>query len=206
MKPWSTACWPLPTTASAGPATGWTWPATRKNSAPTTNSPYALRYAYRYRDWVAEAFNRDLGYDRFIMQQIAGDLMSGVGTEGWSALGFLSLGPIYESDGGGKESKLRHRYDTMDDKIDTLSRAVLGLTVSCARCHDHKFDPIPTEDYYSLAGVFFNTEYVPRKWMVLSRVSDRYEYLEALLKDKKKCVDRAKTHQDLLPGRRSPTP
>ena len=157
------------------------------------NSPYAMRYAYRYRDWVAEAFNQDLGYDRFIMQQIAGDLMSGVGMEGWSALGFLSLGPIYESDGGGKESKLRHRYDTMDDKIDTLSRAVLGLTVSCARCHDHKFDPIPTEDYYSLAGVFFNTKYMPRKWMVPSRVSDRYEYLEALLKDKKKCVDRAKT-------------
>ena len=104
-----------------------------------------LPYAYKYRDWVVEAFNRDLGYDRFIMQQIAGDLMNGVGMEGWSALGFLSLGPIYESDGGGKESKLRHRYDTMDDKIDTLSRAVLGLTVSCAplprpqvRSHPHR--------------------------------------------------------------------
>ncbi|MCY3756411.1 MAG: DUF1549 domain-containing protein, partial [Acidobacteria bacterium] len=83
------------------------------------HSRKALPYAYKYRDWVVGAINRDLGYDQFIMQQIAGDLMSGVGMEGWSALGFLSLGPIYESDGGGKESKLRHRYDTMDDKIDT---------------------------------------------------------------------------------------
>ena len=140
-----------------------------------------------------EALNRDLSYDQFVMQQIAGDLMSGLGMEGWSALGFLSLGPIYESDGGGKESKLRHRYDTMDDKIDTMSRAVLGLTVSCARCHDHKFDPIPTEDYYSLAGVFFNTEYVARKWTVPSKVSDRYEFLQAVLKDKKKCIQEAKT-------------
>ncbi len=154
---------------------------------------YDLPFAYKYRDWVVEAFNRDLGYDQFIMQQIAGDLMSGPGQEGWSALGFLSLGPIYESDGGGEESKLRHRYDTMDDKMDTLSRGVLGLTVSCARCHDHKFDPIPTEDYYSMAGVFFNTEYVPRKWIVPARESDRYEVLEALLKDKKKCVEVAKT-------------
>ena len=157
------------------------------------HSRKALPNAYKYRDWVVEAFNRDLGYDQFIMRQIAGDLMSGVGMEGWSALGFLSLGPIYETDGGGKESKLRHRYDTMDDKIDTMSRAVLGLTVSCARCHDHKFDPIPTEDYYSLAGVFFNTEYVSRKWTVPSKVSDRFEFLEAVLKDKKKCVEEAKT-------------
>ena len=154
---------------------------------------YDLPYAYRYRDWVVNAFNRDLGYDQFIMQQIAGDLISGLGQDGWSALGFLALGPIYEPDGGGKESKLRHRYDTMDDKMDTLSRGVLGLTVSCARCHDHKFDPIPTEDYYSMAGVFFNTKYVPRKWTVPEGESDRYELLEALLKDKKKCARAAKT-------------
>ena len=154
---------------------------------------YDLPYAYKYRDWVVDAFNRNLGYDQFIMQQIAGDLMSSVGMEAWSALGFLSLGPIYESDGGGEESRLRHRYDTMDDKVDTLSRAVLGLTVSCARCHNHKFDPIPTEDYYSLAGVFFNTKYVSRKWTVSSKVSDRYEFLAEVLKDKEKCVEFAET-------------
>ena len=154
---------------------------------------FALPFAYKYRDWVVAAFNQDLGYDQFIMQQIAGDLMPDLGPEGWSAVGFLSLGPIYQTDGGGEESKLRHRYDTMDDKMDTLSRGVLGLTVSCARCHDHKFDPIPTQDYYSLAGVFFNTKYVPRRWTAPSEDSSRYELLEALLKDKEKCVEEAKT-------------
>jgi len=164
----------------------------------SSGKQFTLPFAYKYRDWVVKAFNQDLGYDQFVKQQIAGDLMSHLGPEGWSAVGFLSLGPIYKTDGGGKESQLRHRYDTIDDKMDTLSRGFLGLTISCARCHDHKFDPIPTQDYYSLAAIFYNTEYVPRRWTVPENDSSRYEFLEALLKDQKKCIGAAKTKKSFF--------
>lgn len=112
---------------------------------------------FRYRDWVVEAFNSDLSYDRFVMEQIAGDLLpGGVPAEHSVPLGYFALGPVYYKDAGcaGKAES-----DEYDDRIDTLSRGFLGLTVSCARCHDHKFDPIPTTDYYALAGVFASTEY-----------------------------------------------
>ncbi len=155
-----------------------------------------LPFAYRYRDWVVKALNRDLPYDRFAIQQIAGDLIEELGEERWSAVGYLSLGPIYETDGGGEESKLRHRYETINDKVDTLSRGFLGLTLACARCHDHKFDPIPTEDYYSLAGVFFNTEYVARKWLVGEDEVDRYVDFEARLTDQTKCLEAAENKRD----------
>lgn len=164
----------------------------------SSGKQFTLPFAYKYRDWVVKAFNQDLGYDQFVIQQIAGDLMSHLGPEGWSAVGFLSLGPIYKTDGGGKESRLRHRYDTIDDKMDTLSRGFLGLTISCARCHDHKFDPIPTQDYYSLAAIFYNTEYVPRRWTVPGKDSSRYEFLEALLKDQEKCIGVAKTKKSFF--------
>ena len=155
-----------------------------------------LPFAYKYRDWVVRALNRDLSYDQFTIQQIAGDLIEELGKERWGAVGYLSLGPIYETDGGGEESKLRHRYETISDKIDTLSRGFLGLTLACARCHDHKFDPIPTEDYYSLAGVFFNTEYVARKWLVDQEQGDRYVDFEARLKDQKQCLEQAENERD----------
>jgi len=107
---------------------------------------------YRYRDWLIRAFNEDVPYDRFILEQIAGDLLDGPGKqERLAALGFFALGPVYYGD--------RKKFDQLDDRIDTLTRGFLGLTVACARCHDHKFDPIPTTDYYALAGVFASTEY-----------------------------------------------
>ena len=115
-----------------------------------------LTKAWRYRDWVVEALNRGLSYDRFLKLQISGDLI-GEGKDVY-ATGFFALGPSYHSDGGDPDSVAQAEGETLDDRIDTLSRGVMAVTVSCARCHDHKFDPIPQQDYYSLAGVFKNTE------------------------------------------------
>jgi cytochrome c553 len=107
---------------------------------------------FRYRDWLIRAFNDDLPYDRFVKEQIAGDLLDGRGRPGrLAALGFFALGPVYYGDG--------KKLDQYDDRIDTLSRGFLGLTVACARCHDHKFDPISQKDYYALAGIFASTDY-----------------------------------------------
>jgi hypothetical protein len=115
--------------------------------------PRLYPYGYRYRDWLIKALNRDLPYDRFLLEQIAGDLLPDTGLqERLPALGFFALGPVYYGD-----SK---QFDQYADRIDTLSRSVLGLTVACARCHDHKYDPIPTSDYYALVGVFASTEYL----------------------------------------------
>ena len=113
--------------------------------------------AWQYRDWVVKAFNSDMPFDEFVRRQIVGDKFdrqSAVGT------GIFALGPSYSSDGGDPESIAQARGETLDDRVDTFSRAFLGLTVACARCHDHKFDPIPTQDYYSIAGVFNNTREV----------------------------------------------
>ena len=114
--------------------------------------------AWRYRDYVIAAFNNDKPYDRFIREQIAGDLLPYDTPEeqahNLTALGFLMLGPHnYET-----QDKELLRMDVVDEQIDTVSKALLGLTVSCARCHDHKFDPIPTRDYYALAGIFRSTK------------------------------------------------
>jgi hypothetical protein len=104
-----------------------------------------LPFPYTYRDWVIKAFNDDLPYDRFLMLQLAADrLQSGDDKSDLAALGFLTVG----------RSFLNRQPDIIDDRIDVVSRGLLGLTVTCARCHDHKYDPIPTKDYYSLYGIF----------------------------------------------------
>jgi hypothetical protein len=111
--------------------------------------------AFRYRDWVIGALNSDMPYDLFVKRQIAADLMDGDKPDGYrqlAALGFFGLGAQYYKN----SDAARAAADELDDRIDTLARGFLGLTVSCARCHDHKFDPIPTQDYYSLAGVFYS--------------------------------------------------
>jgi mono/diheme cytochrome c family protein len=113
--------------------------------------PRLYPHGYRYRDWVVKAFNSDKPYDRFIIEQIAGDLIDGKENEDQlAALGYFALGPVYYG---------RAVLDELDDRVDVLCRGFLGLTVACARCHDHKFDPIPTRDYYSLAGIFSSTQY-----------------------------------------------
>ena len=109
--------------------------------------------AYRYRDWVIRAFNADMPYDQFVRLQIAGDLVGE--SEGdlftrIAGLGFLGLGAEYYKNTFREQAVA----DELDDRVDTLTRGFMGITVSCARCHDHKFDPIPTRDYYSIAGIF----------------------------------------------------
>lgn len=106
-------------------------------------------FAYTYRDYVIRALNEDTPYDQFIREQLAADLIQPA-VESWrlGALGFLTLGRMFDN----------NVHDIIDDQIDTTTRGFLGLTVSCARCHDHKFDPIPIADYYSLHGVFANCE------------------------------------------------
>ncbi len=99
--------------------------------------------AYRYRDWVVQAFNRDMPYDQFLIAQIAADRLGGDDPSQLAAMGFLTVGRRF----------LNNQHDIIDDRIDVLTRGTMALTVSCARCHDHKYDPIPTEDYYSLYGV-----------------------------------------------------
>lgn len=114
--------------------------------------------AWRYRDWVIEAFNRNLPIDLFITQQLAGDLLptpakAPDAADAITATGFLVLGPKMLAE----QDKPKLMMDIIDEQIDTVGRAFLGLTLGCARCHDHKYDPIPTRDYYALAGVFKST-------------------------------------------------
>ncbi len=118
-----------------------------------------MTQAWRYRTWVVDAWNRDLPYDRFLVEQLAGDLLPSSGDAATDAArtiatGFLMIGPkaLAETD------KEQSRLDIVDDQIDVTGRAFLGLTLACARCHDHKFDAIRTTDYYALAGIFRSTE------------------------------------------------
>ncbi|MEZ5317323.1 MAG: PSD1 and planctomycete cytochrome C domain-containing protein [Vicinamibacterales bacterium] len=112
--------------------------------------------AYLYRDWVVKAFNDDLPYDRFVRAQLAADLLpASERLRNLPALGFLGLGPWYYDNGAVEVTRADERHD----RVDVVGRGLLGLTVACARCHDHKYDPILTKDYYALAGVFLNTEY-----------------------------------------------
>ena len=115
----------------------------------------ALPNAWRYRDWVVAAFNTDMPYDQFVTRQIAGDALKE--NPDPVATGFFVVGPTYKDDGGDPEAKAVFEAETLSDRVDTFSRAFLGLTAACARCHDHKFDPITTKDYYAIAGVFRNT-------------------------------------------------
>jgi hypothetical protein len=113
--------------------------------------------AWRYRDYVIEAFNADVPFDRFIREQLAGDLLPAPTPEDsrrlTTATAFLSLGPTnYE-----EQDKQQLRFDVIDEQIDTIGKAFLGQTIGCARCHDHKFDPIPQRDYYALAGILAST-------------------------------------------------
>jgi hypothetical protein len=125
-----------------------------------SNLPYDN--AWRYRDYVVRAFNADKPFNQFIREQLAGDLLPGDSDEQryeqLVATGFLMLGPklLFEP----RTNKLE--MDIVDEQIDVTTRAFLGLTVSCARCHDHKFDPIPTRDYYAIAGIFTSTATLAR--------------------------------------------
>jgi len=120
-------------------------------------SDYPVPQAHRYRDWVIRAFNRDLPYDQFLREQIAGDLLPSSSDaerfERITATGYLASARRF----GG--SRMGEHFLTLEDTIDNLGRAFLGLSISCARCHDHKFDPVTMSDYYGLYGIFESTRY-----------------------------------------------
>jgi len=118
----------------------------------------AFPHAWRYRDYVIDAFNADKPYNEFLREQVAGDLLPAKSdkekAEHLVATGFLAMG----TKGLNEQNPRQFVLDLADEQVDTLSQAVLGMTVACARCHDHKFDPIPQRDYYALAGIFTSTD------------------------------------------------
>ncbi len=119
---------------------------------------YPFPFAWRYRDWVIDAFNKDMPYDQFVRDQVAGDLLPSDSVPQHNAqliaTGFLALG----SHDIGEQNPAMFQMDVVDEQINATSRAFMGVTVGCARCHDHKFDPIPTSDYYAMAGIFRSTQ------------------------------------------------
>jgi len=117
------------------------------------NSDYPAPHAWRYRNWVIEAFNRDLPYDEFLREQLAGDLLEHPGKDQIIATGYLAVARRFGHDTD------KDMYLTYEDVIDTLGKSVLGLTIGCARCHNHKYDPITTRDYYALYGIFASTRF-----------------------------------------------
>ena len=127
---------------------------------------FLFREAWRYRNWVIEAVNADVPFDRFLQEQIAGDLLPHESIEQRDrqriAAGFLAVGPkvLLGNDPN------QQRMDVADEQLDTIGRAILGQTLGCARCHDHKFDPVPTADYYALAGILTSTQVMERRYML----------------------------------------
>ncbi len=130
-------------------------------------------YAFTYRDYVIRAFNDDLPYDEFLLQQLAADQLDlGANKRPLAGLGFLTLGRQFEN-----------IHDTIDDRIDVVTRGTMALTVTCARCHDHKYDPIPTRDYYALHGVFASSV-APGEMPLLGIAPDPKAYAEYSAKRK----------------------
>ncbi len=127
--------------------------------------------AWKYRDWVIQSLNNDRPYDDFLRRQISADRLPGADDpQELAAMGFLTLGRRF----------LNNPHDIIDDRIDVISRGMLGLTVSCARCHDHKFDPIPTKDYYSLYGIFASSD-EPKNEPSTLRLVDRPQAVDSFV-------------------------
>lgn len=137
---------------------------------------FLFREAWRYRNWVISAVNADLPYDRFLLEQLAGDELPYASIAQRDrqriAAGFLVVGPkvLLGND------KKKQRMEVADEQIDTIGRAILGQTLGCARCHDHKFDPFPTRDYYALAGIFAATQVMEQRYML-----NQQRYMERLV-------------------------
>jgi hypothetical protein len=147
--------------------------------------------AFRYRDYVIEAFNSDKPYDRFVTEQLAGDLLPQSDDletmhGRWTATGFLTLGPKMLAE----DDPVKMQMDIVDEQLDTTARAFMGLTVGCARCHDHKFDPIPTADYYAMAGIFKSSKTMEN----FKVVAEWHEYVLASKADR----DRLDAHVALI--------
>ena len=151
-------------------------------------------YAFTYRDWVIRAFNESLPYDQFLHYQIAADLMD-LPREELAALGFLTVGRAYQ---GGQN------HLVIADRIDVATRSTMGLTVACARCHDHKTDPIPTADYYALYGVF-NSSLVPKELPVIAEPSQEPGAIAYRSELKKKALVVHKHVEKCVPSYKTPT-
>ena len=141
----------------------------------TKDEPYLN--AFRYRNWVIDAFNQDLAYDQFVKAQLAGDLLQGRGENYVGGLGFYALSPQFQ-----------------DDRVDATTKTFLGLTGGCAQCHDHKFDPIPTEDYYALLGVF-NSAKIDEHPLSRQEVVRQYREKEERLKTEKDALAEFRENQ-----------
>jgi hypothetical protein len=183
-----------------------------ESSGPSRNMPYPN--AWRYRDYVIDSVNRDVPYNRFLQEQLAGDLLPAATPAEHDRLliatGYLALGPKDVN----QRFKARFKMDNVDDQIDTVTRSTMALTVSCARCHDHKFDPIPATDYYALAGIFTSTVdaaglgskmggsslayYEPKQLGYLSTVSQAPAIPQAQIDKLKAETDAAKKEFDAL--------
>jgi hypothetical protein len=180
---------------------------------------FVLPEAWRYRDYVIESFNSDRPYDAFLRQQIAGDLLPAESVEDRQrqliATTFLALGNTNLEE----QDKQQLDMDVVDEQLDVLGKAILGQTIGCARCHDHKFDPIPTRDYYALAGIFRNTQALEHenvsKWMEVplplsAREEAQFLEQEATIADLERRAERlrnelAKLDTTRSNGQRSPT-
>jgi hypothetical protein len=140
--------------------------------------------AYIYRDWVIQAFNDDMPYDLFVKSQIAGDLLDAkIRHKTLPGTGFIGLGPWYYDNGSTEVTRADERHD----RVDVVSRGFLGLTVACARCHDHKYDPIPQTDYYALAGIFSNVTYEEYP-LAPKSVIDEFKKVEDQIDQKQKMM------------------
>ena len=158
------------------------------------------RNPFVYRDWVINALNADLPYNEFVRRQLAADLEPGLPPAEIAATGFLGLAPVYH-----KEPKLSAEVigaivaDEWDERLDTVTRGILGLTVACARCHDHKFDPIGTADYYALAGVIASTQLVDRALVETdAATAERLAETRRLLTDLELRLDYAKEQKGVV--------
>ena len=160
----------LRNTGSTGDGTGWNVVRYADTAGENTDRP--LPHAWRYRNWVFDAFQRDMPFDRFVRGQLAGDILSAdlsgaERTEGIIATGYLAIARRFGHDID------KDMYLTHEDVIDNLGKNFLGLSIGCARCHDHKYDPVSAEDYYALYGIFESTRFAfpgcepkgqPRTW------------------------------------------
>ncbi len=153
-------------------------------------------WAFTYRDYLIGALNGDLPYDRFLLEQLAADQVVPRDTRAQAALGFLTVGGHF----------MNNTHDIIDDRIDVVSRGLMGLTVTCARCHDHKFDPIPQADYYSLYGVFRSCREptVPPLLDELPHTDASRKQEAELMNHERKLVDFVtKKHRELVDGARA---
>lgn len=158
------------------------------------------RNAWRYRDWVIGAINEDMPIDRFFQEQIAGDLLPGAGDSQVVATGYLALGGKMLAEDDPQKQEL----DIIDEQVDTMSKGMLAMTVGCARCHDHKFDPITAKDYYSMAGIFKSTKTMDKFTVVAEwqeralgpkEPQERLKKINATIKEKTASRDKVRSEE-----------